>query len=124
VTNQISSEMMSRYRATARRREAARQSVLDARFAAAWETARSAASLLKERYAIDAVWLFGSLLDREKFYERSDIDLAVREISGREFYRAVSALLDLSPGFSFDLVEVDFASPALRDAILREGVLL
>lgn len=122
MTNTIAPEMMARYRATARKREEERQSALDARYIAAWDTARSAATLLKERYGVDTVWLFGSLLNRKHFFERSDIDLAVREIEGRDFYRAVSALLDLSPEFSIDLIEVAYASSSLREKILNEGV--
>lgn len=124
MTGEISAELLARYRATAKQRQSEREARLDARFAAAWDAARAAVALLKERYAVDTVWVFGSLLERPKFYERSDIDLAVQQIEGRDYYRAVSALLDLTPEFSFDLVELDFAPPALHDAIAQEGVRL
>ena len=124
MSTELSTEMLARYQATARQREQARQFLLDDRFVAAWESARSAAALLKERYDVDGVWVFGSLLNRERFFERSDIDLAVGQVEGRAYYRAVSALLDLSHDFSFDLVEVDFAPPSLRETILSEGVRL
>ena len=124
MSNELSAEMLARYRATAKRRRNERQATLDARFTVAWNTARAAALLLKERYAVDTVWAFGSLIERERFFERSDIDLDVPRIEGRDYYRAVTALLDLSPDFSFDLVEIDFAPPGLRDVILSEGVQL
>jgi len=122
MTVAISEEMIARYRASARQREGDRQTSLDTRFVAAWNVARHAAAMLRERYGVDNVWAFGSLLDRAKFFERSDIDLAVHQIDGREYYRAVSALLDLSPDFSFDLVEVDFAPASLQQTILSEGI--
>ncbi len=124
MTGEISAEMLARYRATAKQRQNEREARLDARFAAAWDAAHAAVALLKERYTVDTVWVFGSLLERAKFYERSDIDLAVKQIEGRDYYRAVSALLDMTPEFSFDLVEIDYSSPNLCDAILRQGVAL
>jgi len=120
MTADIPAQMLARYRATATQR----QQRLDVRFTAAWAVAHMGAALLKDRYGVDDVWVFGSLLSRARFYERSDIDLAVKQIEGRDYFRAVSALLDLTPEFSFDLVEIDFAPSALRDAIMHEGVQL
>jgi predicted nucleotidyltransferase len=70
------------------------------------------------------VTVFGSVLRPERFSERSDVDLAVWGLDERLYLKAVSALLDIDPGISVDLVEAEFARPALLAVIEEEGVAL
>ncbi len=117
----ISPEEMEVYRASARRRRMVRLQEVEARYRRAWETARRAAALLKEKYGIRQVWVFGSLVRRERFHSRSDIDLAVPVLDDKVWLRAVRDLLDLDPEFSIDLVELEHASPSLRATVYEEG---
>jgi predicted nucleotidyltransferase len=82
--------------------------------------ARRGASYLYERGA-GKVWLFGSVAKGRRQDERSDLDLAVAGLPPEVYFRAVSELeriLDVD----VDLVEVERASPVLREAIVRDGI--
>ncbi len=92
-----------------------------ARRALAWQVARKAARLLKAEFGVKKIVVFGSLLHPALFHDRSDVDLAVWGLTGRAYYRAVSALLDIEPSVSVDLIAFEDARPALQAVILREG---
>ncbi|MFQ5856173.1 MAG: nucleotidyltransferase family protein [Anaerolineae bacterium] len=118
----VTPEEMAVYRATARRRWERKQQERAHRRERAWEVARRAAALLKEQYNARRVKLFGSLVRDDRFYARSDVDLAVWGLDERLYYRVVSRLLDLDPAIEVDLVMAEDAPPALQEAIDREGV--
>ena len=124
VTLNITPEQMAGYREGYRRRKAQRAQVLAARYARAWQVARAGATMLKEQFGAAQVAVFGSVLRPERFSERSDVDLAVWGLDERLYLKAVSALLDIDPGISVDLVEAEFARPALLAVIEEEGVAL
>lgn len=90
---------------------------------AAWAAARRIAALLRARYAATQVIAFGSLVHPERFDERSDIDLAVAGISAEVFFKAWAAA-GAECTFSLDLVDLHDCSPALREVIEQEGVML
>ena len=118
----ISNEQMAVYREGWRRRRELQRQVLSDRHARAWDVARQGAALLRTQFGAERVAVFGSLLYPEKFYERSDVDLAVWGLDERLYLKALARLLDLAPEISVDLVEVEFARPRLRAAIEAEGV--
>lgn len=119
---QLTDEEIAHYRAAARRREAQARQVQVQRREQARAAARQAAVLLKERFGATRVLLFGSVVHAGFFHRRSDVDLAVEGIESRNFWRAWAALDRLGSEFEIDLVDVETAPPALREAILREGV--
>lgn len=88
----------------------------------AWQIARNAAHLLREQFQVTQVIVFGSLVHRETFTIYSDIDLALRGIAPRQFYRAVAAVTALSRDFEIDIVDVEDCSPNLLGHIEREGI--
>lgn len=92
------------------------------RWGRAWQVARRAAELLRERFGATRVVAFGSLAHRAWFTPWSDIDLAAWGIPPDAFYRAVALVAGLSPEFEVDLVEIEACRPALRRVIEREGV--
>ncbi|RME46580.1 MAG: nucleotidyltransferase domain-containing protein [Chloroflexi bacterium] len=120
----VTPEEMAAYRATARRRWERQQQERARRRERAWKVARRAAALLKEQYDAKRVMLFGSLVRGDRFYARSDVDLAVWGLDERLYYRVVSHLLDLDPTIEVDLVMAEDAPPALLEAIEREGMTL
>lgn len=120
----INPNAMTHYRQTARVREKAEQERLAQRRAQAWDVARQAAAFLKAEFGATRVVVFGSLLDSRLFHPRSDVDLAVWGLNERDYYRAVSHLLDLDPDISVDLIEFEQTQPALRAVIQESGVVL
>lgn len=115
---------MAAYKATARRRSALEKEQLSRRYQQAWDLARRAAALLKERFGVRQVAAFGSLAHEELFHHRSDVDLAVWGLDERRYYRAVGQLLYLDAEISMDLVRIEEARDTLRARIEKEGIIL
>jgi uncharacterized protein len=112
---------MAEYRAGARRREAARQAEIDARFASAWEAAQEGAEILKSQFQAEKVVVFGSLLDRRLFHQRSDVDLAAWGIREEQYLMALSRLSNISSEISVDLIRVEEAPERLYQRIITDG---
>ena len=124
MTVNITPEQMAGYREGYRQRKQQRAQGLAARHARAWQVALAGAAMLREQFGAERVAVFGSVLRPERFYERSDVDLAVWGLDERVYLKAVSRLLDIDPEISVDLVEAEFARPALLAVIEQEGVTL
>lgn len=92
------------------------------RYERAWEEAKKAACLLKEKYGAKKVIVFGSLVDLSRFNRWSDIDLAVSGIPAARFYAAVGAVTRLITDFKVDLVDIYDCKESISKAIIREGV--
>ena len=71
------------------------------------------------RYGATEVYLFWSLCAGQ-FHLASDIDLAVRGIPAERFYAALAAL-DAACDIPVDVVDLDEASPSLREPIMEKG---
>ncbi|MGV2387485.1 MAG UNVERIFIED_CONTAM: nucleotidyltransferase domain-containing protein [Microcystis novacekii LVE1205-3] len=65
------------------------RTTLENRYRKGWETAQQTARILREKYQIEKVLLFGSLLDLSKFRYHSDIDLAVWGLADQLYYQAL-----------------------------------
>jgi uncharacterized protein len=94
----------------------------------AWNAARAAAAVLRERYGATRVVVFGSLA-RGDFSPHSDIDLVAWDVAPQRYFEAVSFLLDLgadfvgaAEGFRIDVVAAEVAPAPLMREIEREGV--
>ena len=124
MTESIPPEQMAIYRRTALARERARQEANSQRRAAALALAKAAAALLREQHGATRVLLYGSTAHGLWFTNESDIDLAVEGITADRFWRAWSAVAALDPAFEINLVAWEDATPPLRAAIEREGILL
>ncbi len=119
----LSPAEIEKYARGARERAQASREHLEARRLRAWEIARKAASLLKEQFKARRVVLFGSLTQGpDRFYIRSDIDLAAWGLDERLYVRALGQLMDLDPALEVDLVEAEFARPEILKAIERDGI--
>ena len=87
--------------------------------------AKRAADLLKKEYGAKDVFLFGSLTEEPSVFDgRSDVDLAVRGLDEKVYFRVVSRLLDLDHAFDVDLVEMETAPESLVQKIEKEGIRL
>jgi len=92
------------------------------RWEQAWEVARVAAHLLREKFGAKRVVAFGSLAHRAWFSPWSDIDLAAWGIPDIQFYRAVAAVTGISSDFRVDLLDLESCRPTVRRLIEREGI--
>ncbi len=81
------------------------------------------AQALQAAYGATHVFLFGSVLDAEKFSPASDIDLAVEGLSPERFWQA-AAFVQHSGAFPVDLVDLASARPSLRERIREAGRVL
>lgn len=112
---------MARYMATARQRRQLEQQHKEQRQRQGWEIAKQAAALLKDRFQVQQVWLFGSMLTLHRVHPHSDIDLAVKGLNPEQYLEAVVALLELSE-FSVDLVQIEYTQPSLLETIEQQGI--
>lgn len=88
-------------------------------------TAQAAADacirVLKERFGVRAVYLFGSLAGSSPWHSRSDIDLAVEGLAPDRYMAALSMLWELLPeGAELDLITLEDAPPELAARIKGE----
>ena len=103
------------------RRAAARQAALEARFAQARTDFQAILDLVVTRYQPRRVWQWGSLLDRRKFNERSDIDLALEGITDPATFFALFGDADRLTRFTLDLVALENIEPEFAELIRRKG---
>ena len=118
----ISPEAMTVYRTNARRRWEQEQRDLDQRKARAWNIARQAAALLKDRFGAVRVVVFGSLIQANCFTRWSDVDVAAWGIATDETFYAIGAVLDLRTDIEINLVDVSTCRPSLLATIGSEGI--
>ena len=88
----------------------------------AWQVARRAAALLRDRFGATRVVAFGSLARGEGFTRWSDVDIAAWGISPSDTFRAVAAVLDVDSEIQVNLVDVAICRPALLASIERDGI--
>lgn len=88
----------------------------------AWEVARNAALLLKERFGATQVVAFGSLIHKGCFTPWSDVDIAAWGISPENTFRAISALIEIDSQIEVNLVDVSTCHISLLSVIEKEGV--
>jgi predicted nucleotidyltransferase len=107
-----------------RSRESTRQRALDKRHATAVADFDRIARLIAERYSVRRIWQWGSLLDRARFSEMSDIDIALEGVAGpREFF-AILGLAMEQTDLSVDVIELERVSPEVADRIRTKGRLV
>jgi len=83
---------------------------------------RDAVTVLKARFAVQRVVLFGSLAHEAWFASDSDVDLAVEGLGAEDYWRAWRLIEELVADRPVDLVEIEAVDDALAQAIRRYGV--
>lgn len=121
MSSPISPEQLSQYRVTHQKREQQRQTEKLTRQHQGQQLAHQAAHLLKTQFGATQIILFGSMTHLQRIHPSSDIDLAASGIPDRDYLRALGALQDLSGEFSFDLIQLERATPRLKEKIKQEG---
>ena len=107
-----------------RRRGEERQARLDQRFERAWRDARAIIALLIAKHRPERIYQWGSLLDRRRFWERSDIDIAVEGIPGAEEFFALCGDADRLASLPLHLVALEKIEPEYAEAIRSNGRLV
>lgn len=120
----IPPEQMVQYRETAIRHTREGQELERERRERAWQLAHQAAALLRERYGVSRVVVFGSLIHPNRFTLWSDLDIAAWGLTAHNWLRASAAVRELSREIDVNLVDVTCCSAELRAAIDQDGVSL
>ena len=85
--------------------------------------AQVCATALVEEYGAERVHLIGSLARGRGFHSRSDIDLVVAGLAPERYFAVLADVAELA-GREVDLILLESATPALRQCVANEGVLL
>lgn len=102
-------------------RAQARDANLDARFEEAWNDFRAILELLIREYQPVRIYQWGSLLDRNKFSEISDIDIGIEgTLSPEQFFRMLTEA-DAMSRFPVHIVQMEHIEPEFREIILKKG---
>jgi predicted nucleotidyltransferase len=88
----------------------------------AWKIAHQAAQILKERYGVSRVRVFGSLAKESGFLQGSDIDLAVEGLKLEDYWSAVSSVLYLDNQIPVEIVDKSECHPHIWTAVEKEGI--
>ena len=107
-----------------RRREADRQRELDERFRTAWEEFHRIVEMIAAEFAPRRIWQWGSLLHRDRFSERSDIDIALEGLGAAERLFRVYARAEEMSTFPLDIVELERIEPEYAHLIRTTGRLV
>jgi predicted nucleotidyltransferase len=83
---------------------------------------RLAALMLKRRYFVKRVVLFGSLAHESWFVSGSDVDLAVEGIETKDYWQAWRDVEEIIQGKSVDFVEMETVGDSLRMSIEKHGL--
>ncbi len=121
---QVSKQKMDIYKATAKRRWKREQQQLSLSYSQKWVLAKKAAKLLKEKFGVQRVVVFGSITQKELYHLHSDLDIAVWGLDEKKIHRAVAKLLELDPSQRVDLVRIEDVRDSLRSVIDQESVLI
>lgn len=105
-----------------RQAAAAPRPILSERIDRAWGVVHRAAQLLRQRYGVTRVRVFGSLLHPSQFHAESDVDLAVEGLAVDDYWDALADVLFLDKQITVDLVDPDLCPPAIWEIVEREGV--
>lgn len=117
----VTQEQMAEYRAAARQRVEEDRRALAGRRQRAWDVARRVAALLRRRFGVSHMAVFGSLLHEDRFTRWSDLDLAVWGLRPEETFRAMGVAMEADAEIQVNLVDVGTCRPSLLAVIEREG---
>ncbi|NOX54202.1 MAG: nucleotidyltransferase domain-containing protein [Planctomycetes bacterium] len=92
------------------------------RWERAWKVAREAARILRNEFGATRVVVFGSLRSKNLYTQWSDVDLAVSGIPRSRYLEAMGRLLDLSPEFKIDLIDLDSCDERFLECIESQGI--
>lgn len=115
---------LDRVRAFLADRDRRREAQIDARFERAGRDARVIVEQIAARVNPRRIYQWGSLLDRTRFSEISDIDIAVEGLRGpAEFFRTLGIAMR-GTTLPVDVVELEKVPPETAERIRTRGTLV
>ena len=97
---------------------------IDERYARATRDARAIVSEIAAQVNPRRIYQWGSLLDRERFSEISDLDIAVEGLNGpAEFFRILGIAMN-GTAFPVDVVELEKVPADVAERIRKRGALV
>jgi len=85
---------------------------------------RFAANEIKKQYGDCTFFLFGSFAHRAWLNEKSDIDIAVKGLKSKYFWKAWVLLDSIIEDRVVDFVDIDDLNETFRQVIYNEGIIL
>ncbi len=89
----------------------------------AFDKAKSVATLLKQKYNVKNVWIYGSVIQGD-FHKRSDIDMLIDDTYKGSFWEMYVQAQRKADPFLLSLITEKDAFPSLIDFVRKEGVKL
>ncbi|MCY4628063.1 MAG: nucleotidyltransferase domain-containing protein [Acidobacteria bacterium] len=115
---------LERARAFQAEKERRREARIDARFEQATRDADAIVAAIAEQVNPRRIYQWGSLLDRPRFSEISDIDLAVEGLSGpAEFFRTLGIAMD-GTNLPVDVIELEKVPEDIAERIRSRGAVV
>ena len=115
---------LDRVRAFLSDREQRRRLAVDARYARATRDARAIVSEIAVQVNPRRIYQWGSLLDRRRFSEISDLDIAVEGLNGpAEFFRILGIAMN-GTTLPVDIVELEKVPADVAKRIRKRGTLV
>jgi predicted nucleotidyltransferase len=85
----------------------------------AYKVAQQCAQFLKERFNVDNVYIFGSVVGDGIWHKYSDIDIAVEGLPADKYFRALCDISEILPSeLDLDLVTLETAHNKLKERII------
>jgi predicted nucleotidyltransferase len=122
MASELTRAELQAYRRAAQLRERQRQPDTEARRTRAWTLARQAAELLKKRFGVRRVVVFGSLARGGCFTRWSDVDLAAWGLRPEHTFQAMGLAWELDDEIELNVVDASACSPSLLAVIEEEGI--
>ncbi|MEX0980707.1 MAG: hypothetical protein WD577_03985 [Bacteroidales bacterium] len=98
------------------------QEALDERFERATRDFDAICQMIIRDFQPIAIYQWGSLLDRKKFSDISDIDIAVEGITDAQDYFTLLRRADEMTKFPVDIVQLEKIHPLHSEMIIKKGV--
>jgi uncharacterized protein len=92
------------------------------RWEKAWRLIPELAALLRDKFGVTRIKVFGSAIKVDYYWPDSDIDLAVWGLAPGTYYDAAAVVDEYSDEFAVDLVNAETCRSWLRDSIDEEGI--
>ncbi len=121
---QSTSNNIEAARAFQKKKRLARQEELALRHQRAVNDFQQIVDMIVNKYNPQKIYQWGSLLNKDKFSEISDIDIAVEGLSDAQSYFNMIADAEKLTSFPLDIVEMESIHDLHKNMIIRKGVLV
>ncbi len=116
-----SKDAISKMRGFIARKNADKKAKNEVLWQAARQDAAAIVAMIVERFAPQAVYQWGSVLDGASFSAISDIDIAVEGLSSAEMFFDLVGEAEAMTDFPLDIVEIERVEPEYARLIKTQG---